>query len=81
MKTADFNTKICSSIHTLFMRINIDVIFLNKEKKVIETANISPWKFYKPKNKAHYILELKEGSIEKYEIKVGDKLDFVCKFR
>ncbi|WP_346218170.1 DUF192 domain-containing protein [Methanobrevibacter arboriphilus] len=80
IKTANSNVKIYSSIHTFFMRINIDVIFLNEEKKVIETAHISPWKFYNPKNKAHYILELKEGSIKKYKIKIGDKLDFVCEF-
>ncbi|MEA4956782.1 hypothetical protein SDC9_28869 [bioreactor metagenome] len=80
IKTAKKNTKFYSSIHTFFMYINIDVIFLNENKEVTETTCISPWKIYKPRHRATYIIELKKGSIEKNRIKIGDKLDFVCEF-
>jgi uncharacterized membrane protein (UPF0127 family) len=63
------------------MRFVIDVAFLDKNKKVIEITQISPWKFYIPKRTADYILEMKVGSIEKYQIAIGDKLNFVCEFR
>ena len=70
-----------TSIHTCFMRIAIDIIFLDENKRVFEIATLKPWKFYTPKKGASYILEMKEASIEKYKIAIGDKLDFVCELR
>ena len=75
------NNRVLSAIHTCFMRIAIDVIFLNVNKEVYEIKHISPWNFHTPRSGASYIIELKEGSIEKYKINIGDKLDFVCEFR
>ncbi|MCL2114714.1 MAG: DUF192 domain-containing protein [Methanobrevibacter sp.] len=81
LKPAKSNHRFTSSIHTLFMRFTIDVVFLDKEREVFEITQIAPWKFYIPKRPAAYILEMKKGSIEKYQIAIGDKLDFVCEFR
>jgi uncharacterized membrane protein (UPF0127 family) len=72
------NSSKISSIHTCFMRMNIDLVFLNKNKEIFEITSLKPWKFYTPKQEAAYILELKEGNVKKYEIKIGDQLDFVC---
>lgn len=63
-----------SSIHTHFMRFDIDVYFLDKNMKVIDKATLKPWKFYKPERQAIYILETKKG---KLKIKIGDCLEFV----
>jgi uncharacterized membrane protein (UPF0127 family) len=68
-----------SSIHTLFMRFPIDIIYLNKEKEVLEIVRLDPWKFHRPKEGASYILETPAGNIAKWGVSVGDKLDFVCK--
>lgn len=81
LKPVKSNYRILSSIHTLFMKFTIDIVFLDKNKRIFEIAQISPWKFYTPKKSANYILEMKKGSIKKYQIAVGDKLDFVCEFR
>lgn len=81
IKPAKANKRSVSSIHSCFMRINIDIIFLDENKKVCETEKLKPWKLHAPKVGASYILELKEGSIEKYNIKIGDSLDFVCELR
>ena len=75
------NLRISSSVHSLFMRFAIDLVFLDNKKKVVEVAKLSPWKFYIPKRSADYILEMKQGSIEKYQIAIGDKLNFVCESR
>jgi len=75
------NFRVFSSIHTLFMNFSIDLIFLDKNKKVVEIAQVFPWKLYIPKRSAGYILEMKSGSVEKYQIAIGDNLDFVCEFR
>lgn len=63
-----------SSIHTHFMRFDIDVYFLDKNKIIFEKTTLKPWKFYKPKKQAHYILETKKN---KLKIEIGEKLEFI----
>lgn len=63
-----------SSIHTHFMRFDIDIYFLDENKIVFEKATLKPWRFYKPKRQATYIIETKKGELK---IKIGDCLDFV----
>lgn len=63
-----------SSIHTFFMRFDIDVYFLDEKNVVFDKATLKPWKFYRPEKQAKYILETKRN---KLKIKVGDKLDFI----
>ncbi|MBR3140775.1 MAG: DUF192 domain-containing protein [Methanobrevibacter sp.] len=63
-----------SSIHTMFMRFEIDIYFIDKNKIVFEKTSLKPWKFYRPKKQAKYILETKKG---KLNLKIGDKLDFI----
>ena len=81
LRPAKANNRSSSAIHSCFMRIAIDVIFLNENKEVFETKHLKPWNFHTPKAGASYIIELKEGTIEKYKINIGDKLDFVCDMR
>ena len=38
-----------SSIHTLFMRFEIDIYFLDENRTIFEKTSLKPWKFYKPK--------------------------------
>lgn len=63
-----------SSIHSHFMRFDIDIYFLDEEKVIFEKATLKPWKFYSPKKKAAYILETKKN---KLKLKKGDCLDFI----
>ena len=81
LKPSKPNNRYISSIHTCFMRIAIDIVFLNENREVCEIKHLKTWNFHTPKSGASYIIELKEGSIEKYKINIGDKLDFVCEFR
>ena len=63
-----------SSIHTHFMRFDIDIYFLDKNKVIFEKVTLKPWKFYKPKKQASYILEAKKDCLK---LKIGDELDFI----
>ncbi len=64
----------CNSIHTFFMRTNIDVVMLSKEKKVLYLfPSLSPWHILLPKKGAVTTLEFPEkenpyqlGDIVKY---------------
>lgn len=62
-----------SSIHTHFMRFEIDVYFLDENNVVFEKTTLKPWKFYKPKKQAKYIIETKKDVLK---IKIGDCLEF-----
>ena len=63
-----------SSIHTHFMKFDIDAYFLDENKVVFDKTTLTPWKFYKPSQKAKYVLEVKKG---KLKIKIGDCLEFI----
>lgn len=67
-----------SGIHMFFMRIPLDVVFLDREKKVVDLVNLKPWQTYNPEKPARYVLELEEGSIESSKTEIGDELDFTC---
>lgn len=46
------------SLHMLFVFFPIDVLFLDKNKKVVEKARLKPFSFYKSKKKAKYVVEI-----------------------
>ncbi len=60
----------CKSIHTFFMKQNIDVIMTDKNDKVIlYKKNLKPWKIISNK-KAYYVYEFSENIIK--NINIGD---------
>ena len=63
-----------SRIHTHFMRFDIDVYFLDRDKVIFEKTMLKPWKLYKPKKQAKYIIETKKDELK---IKIGDCLEFL----
>lgn len=55
----------------------IDVLFLNKNKIVVEIKeNFKPFSFYTPKNKAMYVIELGKDAIKSSKTEIGDKIEF-----
>ena len=46
------------SLHMLFVFFPIEVLFLNKYKRVVEKARLSPFSFYNSKQKAKYVVEI-----------------------
>ena len=66
--------KPCTQIHTCFMRFNIDVVFLDKNLKVLHIIeNMKPWRISPLLLKARYIVELPAGTL-KGHIKERDTL-------
>ena len=63
-----------SSIHSMFMRFEIDIYFIDKNGVIFDKVTLRPWKFYKPKKQAKYIIETEKN---KLNLKIGDKLDFL----
>jgi uncharacterized membrane protein (UPF0127 family) len=62
-------------LHMLFVFFPIDVLFLDKDKKIIEIKKeFKPFSFYTPKKKARYVVEIAENRRNEY--KIGEKIDF-----
>jgi hypothetical protein len=65
------------SFHMFFVFCPIDIIFLGKDKTVVEIKEgFRPFSAYKTRKKAMYAIEAKEGSVREKGIAVGDVLQF-----
>jgi uncharacterized membrane protein (UPF0127 family) len=69
--------KKCSSLHTLFMRFPIDIVFMDKHGKVLKLSKaVKPFKLVAAPLRAYYALELPAGAIIRSETRAGDHLTF-----
>jgi len=67
----------CNSIHTFFMRIPIDVAFLDPEGLIVkQIPAMPPWRVSSVYFKAHSVLELPAGTLAASETREGDRLTF-----
>ena len=65
----------CTSIHTLFMRFPIDILYLNRERAVVKAVkDLRPFHVSACLRGAHSLLELPVGAIEASGTQVGDRL-------
>lgn len=66
----------CNSIHTLFMSITIDLVFVDRDNCVCAVyPSLTPWKPLVRCGKANTVIELPDGTIGKADIQVGDFID------
>ena len=66
--------EIKANLHMFFVFYPIDVLLLDKNKKVIEIKNkFYPFTFWNSKKKGHYIIEL---GLKHPEVNVGNTLEF-----
>ena len=69
----------CSSIHTFFMRFPIDVVFIDRDSRVVKIAeNVKPWRIMLGGKGAHAVVELAGGVLAGTAITVGDQLDLAA---
>ncbi len=62
----------CKQIHTCFMSIDIDVIFLNNQGQIIKSiADMKPWKKSPRVSGCCQVLEMAAGFLAEYELKEG----------
>jgi uncharacterized protein len=65
----------CTSIHTFFMKFTIDVVFVDKNSRVVKTfAKVKPGRLIWPILTARAVYEFSEGTIARTKIEVGDEL-------
>jgi len=63
----------CNSIHTFFMRFAIDVLFVDKESRVIKAIpSLEPFRLTRIYFKAKFVIELPTGAISSTSTCPGD---------
>lgn len=66
----------CESIHTLWMRFPIDVVFADPKKRVVRVyPNVKPWRLRLGGWNAFIVIEGAAGMIERSGTEVGDTLE------
>ena len=65
----------CSGVHCMFMSIPIDVLYVDKEDRVVGLdPNMKPWAVGRPYRGVRYVIELPAGTIARTGTQVGDQL-------
>ena len=65
----------CNSVHMCFMHFAIDVVYLDKEYKIIKVVKkLKPWLGLSLCREAWAVLEMTDGEAEKCGLKVGKRL-------
>ncbi len=68
--------KPCNSVHTHFMSIPIDVLFVNEEDQIVDIVpQMATWRIERPRRNACYVIELPSGMAEHTNSNIGDKLE------
>ncbi len=67
----------CNSVHTFFMKIPIDVLFLDASQRVVGVAHaLAPWRVSQVYFGAKSVLELPAGTAAATLTQAGDALEF-----
>lgn len=65
----------CKDVHTWFMRFSIDVVFLNKDNRVLAIReSVQPFRFVLGPKDTFSVLELASGAAALAGIEMGDVL-------
>ena len=64
----------CFSIHTMFMRFDIDAVFVDEDGRAVKVVPVmTPWRIAVDPT-AHAVVELPAGSLRDRQVNVGDRL-------
>ena len=67
-----------NSIHTLFMRFPIDVIFLDDQRRIVSiAAHVQPYRVAWGGWSARMAVELPAGTIEQFDLPLGSAIQLV----
>jgi uncharacterized protein len=65
----------CRHVHTLFMRLQIDVAFCDSDGVVLRTCCLRPWRFSPFVPNAAFAVEAESGAFERWGLRTGDRVE------
>lgn len=66
----------CEAVHTFGMRFAIDLVYLNRSRRIVKIRRQVPPGRFSACLTAHSVIELPAGSVRENEARVGDTLEF-----
>jgi uncharacterized protein len=72
----------CNGVHTFWMLFAIDVIFLDRELKIVKLVeSMRPFRMTRPHRAARSVIEMPANTISRTGLKIGDRLEVVRSWR
>jgi len=66
----------CAAVHTVGMRVPLDIVFLDGDKRVVKTVpNVPPHKLYVGAPRAHTVAEFGPGFLSANPLREGAQLE------
>jgi uncharacterized membrane protein (UPF0127 family) len=65
----------CNCIHTMFMQMHLDVIFVDYDNKICALRQLRPWVPFVRVPKARTVIELPSGTIQTTKPAIGNVLN------
>ncbi len=65
----------CRCVHTIGMSFDIDVLFLDGQRRVVDLVRMPPGRIGRPRLSARSVIETRAGACERWGLAVGDTLD------
>jgi len=66
----------CEAVHTFWMRFSIDLVYLDRKRKIRKLVSaVPPWRL-SGCLRAHSVIELPAGTIRATQTQLGDTLEF-----
>src|SRR4051794_28150471 len=64
----------CSSVHTIGMRMTIDVAYCTRDLEVLDVLTMKPWRMGRPRRRAKVVLETEQGVMAEWGLRPGLQL-------
>lgn len=62
----------CRQVHSIGMKIPIDVAFCDRDGFVLHTITLVPWRLSRPVSRAYFAIEAVAGAFDRWNLNVGD---------
>lgn len=69
--------RINATIHMFFMLQSIDILFLDRNMRVVDIREARPWRIYIPKKSVRYVVETPAGVAKYLDAGEGDLIKWV----
>ena len=70
--------KPCNSVHNFFMRFSIDLLFVDRQDRIVKIVQaMPPFRLSSISLNASYVIELPAGIISSTQTKIGDRIRLI----
>ena len=65
----------CRQVHTIGMKLPLDVAFCDVRGRVLRTCNLPPWRLSRPVWHAAFVVEAEAGAFARWHLEPGDRIE------